>query len=71
MAESISGRIGKAEEKKLELALERYRNNKATASKAAEIAGLPLSKFFDVLHKRKIEFHYTLEDFKEDIKEVL
>lgn len=55
-------------EKKLELALERYRNNEATASKAAGIAGLPLSRFLDILFEKKIEFHYTLEDFREDIK---
>ncbi len=55
-------------EKKLELALERYRNNEATAAKAAQIAGIPLSRFLDILFEKKIEFHYTLEDFREDIK---
>ena len=55
-------------EKRLELALESYRNNEATASKAAETAGISLSRFLDILFEKKIEFHYTLEDFREDIK---
>lgn len=55
-------------EKKVEAALEKYRKGEATASKAAQIAGVPLSTFLDVLFERKTEFNYSLEDFREDIK---
>ncbi len=54
-------------EKKLQMALERYRNNEATAAKAAKIAGIPLSRFLDILFEKKIEFNYSLEDFREDL----
>lgn len=55
-------------QKRLEIALERYRNGEATAAKAAKIAGIPLSRFFDVLFEKKMEFNYTVEDFREDLK---
>ena len=55
-------------EKKLELALKKYQNEEATAAKAAEIAGLPLTRFLGILFEKRIEFNYTPEDFREDIK---
>ncbi len=57
--------------RKLDLALRRFQNNEATASKAASIAGIPLTLFLDVLSQRKIEFHYDLEELREDFKDLL
>ena len=55
-------------QKRLEIAIEKYRNNEATAAKAAKIAGIPLSRFLDFLFEKKIELNYTIEDFREDLK---
>ncbi len=57
-------------EKKLEIALEKFQNNEATASKAAKIAGIPLTLFLDVLQKKGINFHYDIEDLKEDFADL-
>ncbi len=56
---------------KLELALRKFQNNEATASKAAEIAGIPLTLFLDILQKKGINFHYTLEDLREDMRDLI
>ncbi len=53
---------------KLEFALEKFRNEEATASKAAQLAGIPLTKFFDVLADRKIDLHYSMSELKEDFE---
>ena len=58
-------------EKKLEIALDKYKNHEASAAKAANLAGIPLSRFFDILFEKKIELNYTLEDFRQDAKEML
>ena len=58
-------------EKRLEVALEQFRREEATAWKAAKIAGMPLTKFLDVLVERNIDFHYTKEDLLEDTKDLL
>ena len=55
-------------EKKLEIALEKFRNEEVTASKAAKIAGIPLTLFLDILQKKGISFHYDLADFREDME---
>jgi predicted HTH domain antitoxin len=57
------------ESMKLDLALEKFRKNEATATKAAELAGIPLTRFLDVLAERKLELHYTIEDLREDMEE--
>ena len=57
-------------EKMLEIALEKFQNKEASASKAAKIAGIPLTAFLDVLHSRGINFHYSLDEFKEDIEDL-
>ncbi len=56
--------------KKLEIALKKFQNNKATASKAAKIAGMPLTSFMDVLYKKGIEFHYDSQDLMEDFENI-
>ncbi len=58
-------------QKKLEIALSKFQNSEASASKAAEIAGIPLTSFLDVLHKKGISFHYDLDDLKDDFKDII
>ena len=58
-------------EKKLEIALKKFQNNEATVSKASKIANVPLTSFLDILQKRGINFHYNLEDLREDMQDLL
>ena len=58
-------------EKKLEIALKKFQNNEATASKAARIAGVPLTYFLDILNQKGINFHYNLEDLREDLADLV
>lgn len=55
-------------EKLLELALKKFQENEVSISKAAKIAGIPLTKFLDILFEKKINLHYDLEDLREDAK---
>ena len=55
-------------EKKLEIALEKFRNNEATAWKAAKIANMPLTQFMDILVQKGIDFHYGLRELREDFE---
>ena len=55
-------------EKKLELALEKFRKNEATAWKAARMAGIPLTVFMDILVQRGIDFHYGVKELEEDFE---
>lgn len=55
-------------EKKIELALEKYRNNEVTATKAANMAHIPLSQFLDILVQKGLEFHYGLKELREDFE---
>ena len=55
----------------LEIALDKFQKSEATASKAAKLAGIPLTRFLDVLAERKINFHYTLDDFREDVRDLI
>ena len=55
-------------EEMLELALDKYRKEEITASRGAKIAGIPLTKFLDILFERKINFHFDVEDLREDAK---
>ena len=55
-------------EKKLELALEKFRKNEATAWKAARMADVPLTVFMDILVQRGIDFHYGVKELKEDFE---
>ena len=58
-------------QKKLEIALEKFQNREATASKASKIARIPLTLFLDILQRRAIKFHYTIDELKEDTKDLL
>ena len=55
-------------EKKLEIALEKFRNNKASIGKAARMADIPLSLFMDILVEKKIDFHYGIKELEEDFE---
>ena len=55
-------------EKKLEIALEKFRNNEVTAWKAARIAHVPLTKFMDILVQNGIDFHYGVKELREDFE---
>ncbi len=55
--------------KKLEIALTKYRNEEVSVGKAAELAEIPLTKFMDILVERDITFHYAIEDLEEDFKD--
>ncbi len=55
----------------LEIALNKFQKNEATAWKAARLAGIPLTQFLDILAERKINFHYTLDDLKEDTEDLI
>lgn len=54
---------------KLEYALEQYKKRKATLWKASQIAGISLWEFIEKIKEEKIS-HYSLEDAKEDVKQV-
>jgi len=55
-------------EKKLEIALEKFRNKEATAWKAARIADVPLTQFLDILVHKGIDFHYGQKELREDFE---
>src|SRR3990167_6084794 len=55
-------------EKKLEIAIEKFRNKETTAWKSARIADVPLTKFLDILVEKGIDFHYGIKELKEDFE---
>ena len=55
-------------EKKLEIALEKFRNKEVSVGKAARIAQIPLSQFMDVLVEKNIDFHYGIKELEEDFE---
>lgn len=56
------------QDKKLDLAIEKYRKREVTLWKAARIAGIPLSKFLDRLDDEGLEYHYTPQDVEEEFE---
>jgi predicted HTH domain antitoxin len=50
------------------LALERYRDGKASLSKAAETAGLSISEWMDVLAAHGIPSNLDVEDYRESLQ---
>lgn len=54
--------------KKLVLALKKFKRNEATASQAARIADIPLTQFLDILVQNKINFHYGIKELEEDFR---
>ena len=59
------------EEKRLEIALERFQKKEFSAWKAARFASVPLTQFLDILHQRRMEFHYTHKELQEDVADIL
>ena len=54
---------------KIEYALDQYKQGRATLWRAAELSGLPLWVFMEKVKGEKIS-HYSLEEAKDDIKQV-
>lgn len=50
------------------LALERYRDGKASLSKAAEMAGLSISEMMDVLARHGVQANLALEDYRDSLQ---
>ena len=59
------------EEKRLEIALERFQKKEFSAWKASRFAALPLTHFLDILREKRIEFHYTEKELQEDVADLL
>jgi len=57
-------------EKKLEDAVQAYREGQVTLWKAAEIAGISLREMMDLVKEKKIPVSYTLEDLRRDLEYV-
>lgn len=55
-------------EKKLAMALEKYRRREISTGKAAEMAGISLSRFLDVLREKRVPFNYTVKDLMKDFE---
>lgn len=58
-------------EKMLEIALDKFQKNEATAAKAAKIAGVSLSEFLEILYEKGINFHYGVKELKEDFERLI
>ncbi len=56
-----------AQNAKLELAIEMYREGKWSTRRAAEFAGLNRWQFMDVLMARNVPFPYTQEMLEQDL----
>jgi predicted HTH domain antitoxin len=54
----------------LNLALGLYVSNEVTLGQAAETAGVSQTQFLEELCKRKIPYHYDLDDLKQDVETV-
>lgn len=54
--------------KKLDIALQKFAQKEATAWKAARLADIPLTSFFDVLKERGILFHYSKEEVEQEFQ---
>ena len=52
---------------KLELAFALYQRGMLAMGPARRLAGISKREFLDELGKRKIERHYTIEEFEEDL----
>ncbi len=48
------------------LALQLYMEEKVSMGKVAELLGLTVSEFLELMRRRKIRLHYTAHDLKQD-----
>jgi predicted HTH domain antitoxin len=60
----------RAKDAALNLALGLYVSKEVTLGQAAETAGISQTQFLEELCKRKIPYHYDLEDLKQDLESV-
>ena len=51
-----------------EHAVRAYRGEEVTLSKAAELAGLHLWDFIALMEQEKLELHYDVADFEQDLR---
>lgn len=56
------------EDKKIEYALQKYKESEITIGKAAELAGVPLRKMMRIASAEGIPFQYSLSDLEKDFK---
>jgi len=57
-------------QKKIEDALEAYREGKVTLWKASEMAGISLREMMELVKVKKIPVSYTLDDLRRDLEYV-
>src|SRR5581483_7160031 len=57
--------------RKQEVALKLYEEGQVSKSRAAEIAGLSLWEFTDLVERRGTRWDYSLEDAKQELQRVL
>jgi predicted HTH domain antitoxin len=53
---------------RLERALDAYRRREVTAAKASEMAGIPLTSFFDEVRRNGLLRDYDVEDLERDLE---
>jgi len=58
-------------DKKLDIAIDKYRKREVTLWKAARMADIPLTKFIDILNSEGLEFHYTSKEVSEEFEGLL
>lgn len=56
--------------RRIDEAVETYRNGKVTLWRAAEMAGVSLREMMNIINERKIELNYTIEDLDRDMEYV-
>jgi predicted HTH domain antitoxin len=56
------------QEKRIDLAVEKYRRGQASAGKAASLAGVSLWRFFDLLRERGVLLRYPQRHAEEDLR---
>lgn len=55
-------------EKRLRIALAKYKNREISTGKAAEMAGVSISRFLDILREHNVPFNYSLRDLRKDVE---
>ena len=55
------------EDWRIDTAIRRYRDGDVSLGRAAEIAGMSLWRFLDILEDRRVEVNYTESDLETDL----
>ena len=50
------------------LAIEKYKKSEASLGKAARIAGVPISRMFDILKEHNVPINVELDDYLESLE---